>query len=803
MLKSIIRTALRNIARNRAFSFLNLFGLSVGMSLCLLIILMLKEQYSFDDFHKDADQIFRINTKAIRKGGSTESYASSPLPLGSVFRNNYTFADEVVSLNRQLSGEILINDDAIPMTGFYISPSFFDVFNFELPEGTNIKKALNTPNSIILTKSLAMKLFGTQSPLNKTIEVEGKGAFIVTGIIERPTNTHLEFDALSSLETMTGIENRDGDMSHFEDWKNYYSSYNYIKLKKEATQKEVSNILQQIAKEQYASLELETRDKGYSFFLQPLNEITPGPLLSNNMGKGMPEILLLFLVALAVVVMIMAGLNYTQLTIAKSVTRAREIGVRKVVGARRWQVFFQFIGEAIVVSLIALAFSYVLLQLMKPAVLNLHIADEFAVFLKEDLMVFVLFLGFALLVGLLAGIFPAIYLSAFNPSQVLKSGSTTGTNAKLTLRKVLMVFQLTLSIIFVLAVFMINKQTNYLAQADYGINTAGIVNIPLADVNYQQFAGEVSNLSQVAQVGGISHRLGTWEDRSSDYKKALDEEAFEVRDYLVDNNYLANIDVDFIAGRNFSDGDITTYERFAIINQKAVKVFGFEEASSALGGVIYVDDTIMLEIIGVTENFHFRPLNYEIGPVVFRLSPQNVQIASLKFSSKNIEHDIAQVKNIWERFDPVHTFEWKLMEHEIDEAYEQSGLNDISKIVGYISFLAICIAFMGLLGMVMYNVQRRLKEIGIRKIFGARPMQIVMALNKSFLILFLIAILVGVPVGYKLGDLFIMNYAYKADFGLPIIALSVALIIAIGLLTMTSSTLNAALSNPVKWLRQE
>jgi putative ABC transport system permease protein len=417
MLKSILITSFRNIFRNRSFSLINLVGLSVSMSLGMLIILVVREQYTFDNFHQDSDRIYRINTRALRVNGDRELYASSPLPIGNVLKQDYSFAEEVVRINKGLSGDAEYGTVNVPLSGLIVDTSFLQMFNFPMESGSPLT-ALKDPSSIVLTPACAEKIFGRVDPMGKVLKVKGFGEFVVTGVLKKfPSKTHFTFEALASLAAMPAWEMSGTVNSATDNWSNYYSNYSYFKLKNGHTLEEVEKALADISKKYYTSTKLEARDRGYEFYLHALGDITPGPELSNQMGNGLPEAVSIFLGVLAAIVMIMACFNYTNLMIAKSLSRAKEIGVRKVVGAVRWQIFAQFIGETIVFSLVALSFSYVFLQILKPAFMQLHITQEFSVDPSEGLFVYLIFVLFAILVGILAGVIPASYLSAFRPAR--------------------------------------------------------------------------------------------------------------------------------------------------------------------------------------------------------------------------------------------------------------------------------------------------------------------------------------------------------------------------------------------------
>jgi putative ABC transport system permease protein len=803
MFKSIITTAFRNILRNKAFSIINLVGLSVSMSLAMLIILIVKEQMTFDNFHNDGDKIYRVSTRALRVEGGSEDYASAPLPLGQVLKEDYTFAENVVTINRWLNGDAIYGNVNVPVSGLIVDPSFLQVFNFQLEKG-NPSTALAQPNNLILTQQTAERIFGTRDPLGQTMSVSGYGEFTVTGVLKNfPGKTHFEFELLAS-STAIPIWEKDGIIgSCIGNWNNYYGNYIYFKLKEGHTPDEVAEVLPAIVKKNYSNLKLETRDRGYEFFLMPLSSITPGPMMSNQMGAGMPTMLLIFLGTLAGIVLIMSVFNFTNLMIAKSLTRAREIGVRKVIGAKRLQVFVQFVGETVIFALLALVVSYILLQFLKTGYLQLPLNEEFAMNLEEDYLLYLIFIGFAIVVGIIAGLLPAGYLSAFKPLNVLKDSGNIRVYSRLNFRKVLMVAQFTFSVIFVIVVLIIHGQIDYMLTADYGFNQKNIVNVRLQGAEFEKFASEVKTIPGVITVGGVSHALGTSSDRASDYKKNLGDEPFVMRDFAMDENYINNLNLIFLAGKNFDPTTESGQEIHVILNESALQQFNFSDPVSAIGQSIFVDDSIQLEVIGVVKDFHFRPLTSQIGPLALRYNKSQLSYASLKIVPEQKAAVLASLEPIWRRLDPVHQMEYAMMDEEIDNAYRESGFSDILVIIGYITFLAVTLACLGMLGMAMYATQTRVKEVGVRKVMGASVTNVVMLLSRSFMILILVAVIIGVPVSLLLGSFFLETFAYRIEISPLLVAGGIFVIAGLGLLIICSQTIQAARSNPVKSLRYE
>lgn len=803
MLRSVIITAFRNIIRNRSFSFINLFGLSVGMSLGLLIIMIIKEQYSFDNFHYDSERIYRVNTHALRVDGGIEDYASVPLPLGTALMENYSFVEKVVRINRSLRGDAVYGNVNVPLEGLIADPTFFEVFNFPFEKG-NPATALKEANGIVLTHETAHKIFGQTDPLGQSLLIKGYGDFKVTGVLKKfIKKTHLEFEAIASTDVLPGFEKQGIINPSLENWNNYYSNYVYVKLKEGRDLKELEKVLAELSAKNYKGLKLESRDKGYEFYLIALNKITPGPELSNQMGRGLPIEVIILIGSLAAIVMVMACFNYTNLMIAKSISRAREIGVRKAIGAQRWQVFVQFVGEALVFACFSLVISYFLLQVLKPAFMQLHITQEFSVNLDEDASQYLYFLAFAMVVGIIAGVLPASYLSAFRPIQVLKDAGKLKVYSRLTFRRVLMVTQFVLSLFFIMFVSIVYRQIDFMFNKDYGINENNIVNVRLQGLQFEKLANEVRQFPGVVRVGTVSHALGTWADRSSDYKRTKTEEPFGMRDFIVDNNYLDNIEVNFLAGKNFDPQSEGPFERHVILNEKALKQFSLGDPVSAIGQTIYTDDSVMLTVSGVVRDFHFRPLSYEIGPLALRYNPTGTDILSMRIVPSEKEKIIASLEAVWKTLDPVHPLEWIMMNDQIDQAYTDAGFTDIVKVVGYIAFLAISLACLGMLGMAMYAIQTRVKEIGVRKVMGASVYQVTLLLSRSFLSLIAIAVVVAVPASFFVGDLFLSNYAYRITISPWLLLFGVTIVLVLGLLTICSQTMRAATTNPVKSLRYE
>lgn len=768
----------------------------------MLIIMIIQDQLSFDTFHNNTDKIYRINTQVTHPDWGMIDFATAPLPMGEALMHEHSLAETAVRINRELYGDVQYNAVTIPVHGLFVDPSFLEVFNFPLAQGSTAT-ALQEPYSLILTQQSAEKIFGTTDPIGQTLTLGKLGTFTVTGVLHPlPGKTHFDFEVLSSMTTLQRLEQRKEMGNTLANWSAYYNNYVYIKLKEGQGVPDIEDALSSINKKYGVGLQSDGKQISYSFYVQPLAKITPGPELSGQMGHGLPMFFLVFLSVLGVVVLLMSIFNFTNLTIAKSLSRAREIGVRKVVGANRYQVFLQFIGEAAVFSMIALVFSYILLQFLKNAFLQLSLQEDFFISLNEDISLYVAFLFFALLVGTLAGILPAAYLSAFKPLKVLKDVHLK-VYSRLTFRKMLMVVQFTLTVIFVIVVAVVYKQLDYMVSSDYGIQQKNNLSLSLQGVPFEKIANEIRNIPGVVRVGGVSHKLGTFADGSDDYKRNPDDEAIVIRHFMVDNHYIDNLSLTFLAGHNFQEDAQTGRERDVILNETAVAQLGFDQPLDAIGETVYAGDTLLLRVIGVVKDFHFRPMNNKIGPLALRYNTHAIHYLSAHIQPAQQESIIQSMKAIWKKFDAVHPMEYAMMEDEIDDAYRQSGMSDVLLILGYITFLIISLSCLGMLGMAMYAAQVRVKEVGIRKVMGASAMDVVFLLGKSFMALIGIAMLIGVPVSYFAGEAFLEGFAYRIQITPMLVVMAIGLITGLGLVIVCSQTIRVATSNPTKWLRSE
>ena len=817
MLKNHIKIALRSLLKNKTFSFINIFGLAVSMSICLLIILMLADQSEYDQFHSKKDRIYRI----LSDGGKKPTlYASSPKPLGNTLREEYAFVENSTSLQTGVGGDAIFNQKKTTMRGFFADEHFFDVFDYPLEFG-NKHQALKESRSIVLSAEFAKKLFGAVDPLGKTITVEDRGLlhldisgvdnpprdwgnFTVTGIMaERTYKSHLSFDALISNKTQHSLiaENKFDDIN--ANWKNYYSTYTFAMLRPEATEQQLQFALDEIVDSKYA--EFEDFEKDFGFVTQKLTKITPGIFVNNLVSFRLPIEAYYFLGFLALVVMISACcLNYTNLSVARAITRSKEIGVRKVTGAFRKNLIFQFLGESIITSLFALVLAILILLIIKPAFMSLWINKYLNFNLTENLFIYSIFFVFAIMIGAIAGVVPAFHLSKFKPVHVLKD-STNSKVSKFGIRKVLTVIQFVVSLFFIVTTILIFRQTRHYINLEYGFSTENLINVELQGNDYDIVANKFRALPGIERVAGVQHLPATGVSSGASLRReGSDEDYVTLGSFYIHPNFINNLDLEIVAGQNFKEYNRSDVENSIIINEAAVSKLGFSSSEEAAGSIVDLKDKEEgIRIAGIVKDFRHRlPMfDEEIGPMVFRNKEGQFSYINIKTNTADLNSLLAEIEKIWAEVDPAHPLEYSFFDDQIAATFQL--LSDIIAIIGFFAFMSITIACLGLLGIATYTVERRIKEVGIRKVMGAGERSIVLLLSKGFFKLLLISILIASPLVYFVNNMWLQNFANRIDYGFGIIFTGSMIMLLLGVITISSQTLRISRSNPTDILRME
>lgn len=807
-----LKIGFRNLLKYKVFSFINIFGLALSMSVCLLIISMILGLSEYDRFHNNYDRIYRILSK---RENHTGLKATSPMPVRYSLLEEYSGIDKIVTFKRGFGGDASYNDRSVPLFGFFCSEELFDVFSFELTQG-NTDNALKEPFSVILTKESARKLFGDINPLGEIIRFDERGLvlagipnknkstylgdYTVKGIIDDiPGKTHLEFDILASMSSLPVLEAQGLENALRTDWKNIDGVYSYVLLNNDKDQAYLESILNDIGEQRYAQFE----DFTVSMVAQPLAKITPGKMYGNPISYRLPITAIYFLAFLAIIVILTACLNYTNLSMARSLSRAKEVGIRKVSGAYRYQILAQFIGESVLVSVLSLLFAIGILELLKPAYNALWITQYFKVNFADNLMIYFVFFIFSLFVGILAGALPAMYLSSFKPLKVLREVSGIKMFKKITLRKTLIVVQFSISLFFIITTTLIYFQLRHLVDAEYGFDKEQIVNVPLHGNEFKSYANVITGHTGILGVSGSSVVLATGGTTSTAVRETGNiEDSLMVSQMSADVNFIENLGLDLIAGKGLPEIISENSEQSFLVNETAARKLGFENVHDIIGQSFLLGNLDKpLTVRGVLSDFHFSNLMSKIGPFIIRYIPDDFRYANIKIDPVHQEKVMTFMESEWKKIDDDHPFEPEFMEHQLEES--NAFLGDIGYVVGFISIIAISIASLGLLGMVIFVTQTRVKEIGIRKVHGAHTKDIILLLSRGFIFMLIIAVFIAAPLAKLINNAWLIQFAVRVNFGFEVISIGILIMLFLGIATILSQTVRTARINTSEILRCE
>ncbi|GAB3042583.1 ABC transporter permease [Spirosoma pulveris] len=817
MIGSYIKTSRRNLLRNKLFSFINIIGLAISMSVGLLLIAFVLDLHSYDRFHKNGERIYRITNvltanRQQSRSPSTGKFATTSIKTGKLIRQKVNGIEEVAILRTDFSQDARVDDKILPIKGFWAEPSLFRVFSFQMLEG-NPETALKDPYSIVLTETAAQKLFGNESALGKAIKFDTL-QYQVTGVMKDvPFFSHINFEALVSLSTAAQLNRND---RNFENWTSMSSNYVYLLLPEDADMASIQLQLNALASEE----NLAKEDTKIELELLPLHKIVVGETLrrseggSGSVGPHMPPVVLWLLGGLALVVILSACFNYANLSMARAIRRFKEVGLRKAIGAEKSQVWHQFLVEAVMISLAALVLSCVIFLFLRPLLINLAPEMQRMVKLELTPSMVVAFVVFSVTVGVIAGFMPALYFSKISAINALRNVSGPGGRSVKSfrygaLRRSLVVIQYTLTLLFITTTAVGYVQYKNILAFDLGFNTENILNINMQgnkpDVLLKELSAipEVTGLSRSLIITSVGNAWGGYMKYRESRDSAL------VLTNHVDENYLPLHEYKLIAGGNFKARPTTTAAATeVIVNQQVLKRFniGTNDPQKAIGEEITFTSfhgTRRMTIVGVIKDFHYGKVDNLIEPVAFMFwTPEDRAIINAKIQSKDLLATRARIEAVWKKIDRVHPFQAKFYEQEIEDAY--SEFSAMIKIVGFLSFLAISIASMGLFGMVVFTTQTRLKEISIRKVMGASPANLIYLLSRGFLVQLSLAAFLALPVTYLFFENVVLaRFPYHTPVRFIELFVGLLVVLLIAFVMIGSQTIKAAKSNPAKILKSE
>ncbi len=798
MFKNYFKTALRNLGRHKSNSFINIAGLTVGFAAFLLIFLVVRYEESFDDFHTNKNEIYRV-VRIGRKAENREYRTGVPFPVTQTLRLDFPQLKNAAAVycDNDVQVDIPAADGSVAKKfkeKYVLSaePQFFQMFSFPLAAG-DIKNALDDVNTVLLTKDVASKYFGDwRTAMNKIINFYGS-SMKVTGILENPpANTDFPLGVLVSYATLMKYSRPD-------DWQSISDmNYCFVQLNKDASVGQFQNML-----DRFTDKHIKPVNPGYFLSLQPLKDIHYDVRYGNFTGRTFSKDIILALSIIGIFLLVIACVNFINVTTAQAINRAREVGVRKVLGSRRWQLIWQFLGETFLITLCALTGSVIIALVCLPAVnsvLDIHLAissllnTQFVVFTVLALVV----------VTFLSGFYPALVLSGFKSINVLKSTFKINTKG-ISLRRALVVFQFVIAQALIIGTLVVAAQMNYFRNADMGFNRNAVVNagIPGDSLSRTKMNVLYDELRKLRGVKDVSFSTfapghsGWYTDLRTPENHSKTTPDMVIAMMPADTSYFHLYDLQLAAGRVYFPSD--TMREF-VVNETIARNLGYKDPQQAVGKMINVNGSLC-PIVGVVKNFNASSLRDSIGPVVLSTIKDAYGLANIKIDMSNAKPTIAAIQNIWNKLFPDYVFEYNFLDQTIADYYRQE--NELSILYKIFSGIAIFISCLGLYGLISFMAAQRRKEIGIRKVLGAPVHDIVIMLSKEFTLLIAIAFLIAAPVAWYYMHQWLQQYSYRISLGAGIFIATIICSLVIAWLTVGYTAIKAAIANPVKSLRTE
>jgi putative ABC transport system permease protein len=783
MLGNYLKVGFRNILKHKTFSLINIFGLAAAMSVCMLIIMIIADQRGYDQFHVNKDRIYRIQTTG--KNGNEIHTASSALPLADLLRKDYTGIEASAALMRQIGGDLNYNDKIASGAGYFADGNLFQVMDFRLEEG-DAHTALNKPFSLVISKALADQLFPREDPIGKTVKFDDTG--MMPGIPVLASLSTLDLLARDSILTYTP-----------NNWNYIWRSYTFVLMEKGRSKADLQHILDKVSAKEYPKGE----NNQYAFQAVALTDIMPAELISNPTCMSMPKIILVILSVLCLVVMLSACLNYTNLSIARLLARTKEVGIRKVSGATRHQIFVQFITEAVLVSLLSLVFSFILLIGFQHLFTGLWLNKVLGITFQYTPRIFLTFLGFSALVGFIAGLLPSIYISLFNPVNMLRGAASFRIMKRLTIRKVLLVVQLCVSLIFIISTSLIYLQGNRVMNFDYGFNKENVVDIKLIKTeNYTRFVQAISTNRNIRSVAACTFPPATGTNNQERIHKADNTQDSVQANYIdIDAGCLDVWGLQLVAGKNLPPIPDDSVDHYVLINEKMAADLKYPSPKQAVGRHLLLANKKDAEIIGVVRNFQFLDVSRSMEPLMLRNRKSEFGYITVRLQGKNPMGTVAFLQDTWKKVNPASRFEYEFFDQEL--LITHVVMSDIAGILGLLALLAVIISCLGLLGMATYTAETRRKEISLRKVLGSSVPQVILLLSKSFMILQAIAVIIAIPIAYMLNNIWLRFFVSRVSITPWILLTNVLILTAICFLIVFSQAWRVSTASPAKSLRAD
>lgn len=780
------------------------------MSICLLLILLVYDHATYDNFHPKGDRTFRIISHEIGSESiiGESGFATSPLNFKESLDDKYHWIESFCTMTQAYSGEIKSEEKIIEVRDvLFTDKAFFETFGFELEKG-DPKTALTNSFSVVLSPETAQKLFPDEDAMGKSIEFTDQGTFIVTGIIkEIPNKSQIQTEVFASKSTLAILEKKELITARYQEWDNIYSNYNYLVLKDESYKSELEEILTSVGEE---NIQLEDEDEaGFYFELQNIENVVLGPLRSNEIGFFLPKISILFLAMLGIIVIITASLNFANLSISQNLSRIREVGVRKTIGASRSQIILQFLIESVMISLLALLVALSFYRILIDQFNALWIFTFTNVRLLDVFAAYWYFLAFSLFLGIITGIGPAFFMSKRNIIKSLKGINFIGVPHKnpimrhFSARKLMMGIQFGLTIILMISIFLLKDQSRLFKEAEYGMEEEAVYYLDLQGHDKEILANEFSKIPGVKNVSFTSHHPSTGRSRVNEYFHENDSNGTSISYFAIDENYIDVLGLELIAGTNFPKQGANN-EELLVLNEKAVQNLGYENASEAVGNFVIAKsrtDETRLKIVGVVKDYHWEPMIKDISSLALRVIPEDHEHVYFKLETSDMAGLNKNMREKWAEFDSEREFKGGFLDDKMREFY--NFFYDLGDILSLVSIVSLAITAMGFLGMISFHLKTHVKEFGIRKILGANFRELAIGMSKGYIWMFGISLLIAIPAAIFINGLWLNSMAVRVELGFNNLVPAVLSIIAIVGISILSQVWKTEKSNPVDALRNE
>ena len=805
MLKNYLKIAFRDIARHKGFAFINIAGLAVGMACCVLILMWVQDELSYDRHHEQHARIYRVTRAFFNEDGSSRMhFGHVAYPIAPLLKQDFPAIEQAVRLLDMSATLVRVDEKRFEETRFFFAEeTAFDVFSFQMIEG-NADEALTEPFSVVLTEETARRYFGKKDPMGQTLNVKLFDTMYdmrVRGVIaSMPEQSHFHPDFLASMKTWDAVTDNDPAVdASIKAWgTNIYPTY--ILLSENGDAAALAGHL-----EVFLDRYVPTWMSPSKLRLQRLTDIHLYSRLDSEIEANGDVAYVYFFSITALVILLIACINFMNLATARSARRAREVGLRKVVGAHRSQLIRQFLGESFIMAALAMGLAVLLVLMLLPS-FNAFIQKELTLTLWPNRSLAIGLIGITGLVGVVSGLYPAVFLSGFQPVKVLKGrwGERAG---KVSFRTVLVVFQYAISIVLIIGLGVVTQQLDHVRSVRLGFDREHVLVLPFDEGQASRLAALKNQLHahpDIVNATAAKHlpsdQLGDTDIAYTIRGDSLERVSFIIPMLRVDHDYIPTFGMSLAAGRNFSKERASDSTKAFILNETAVRKLGWASAEAAVGQPFAYFGR-RGEIIGVIEDVHFESLRQEMTPMLMLISPYGLQKIAVRVRPGGLPEALAFLRERWQALRPDHPFTYHFLDEKFDQLYASE--ERLRQMYGVFAFLAIFIACLGLWGLAAYTAERRTKEIGIRKVMGASASRVALLLSRDFTQWVLLANVIAWPVAYLLMNRWLAGFASRAAMGWQPFVLAGAGVLLVALLTVSYQALKAALANPINALKYE